>query len=120
MITLTSGTQVRLAAWQHDSVPVTTVRGYAAEYKEDTEAAHQRAIERGHDTAWTTFTGHTLYGNREEGLRALAEQLAKYKAAIILAPGQQVEIEGDVFTVKVPPGNIKAPRNSDPIHFIRA
>lgn len=119
MITLTNGDQVRLAAWEHASVPVTTVRGYAAEYKENPETTYQRAVERGHNTAWTTFTGHMLYGNAEEGRRALAERRAKYDKAVVVEDGEQVEIEGEIFTVKVLPRNEKAPYNSDPIHFVK-
>jgi hypothetical protein len=122
VITLAAGDRVRLASWAYPydrtTVEVGTVRAYSARYHEDPEAAHQRALRLGHRTVWTLYGGSVLLGDpaaREAQARQQDEEMAR---AVTLEPGQEVRIEGEAFVVKVVPGNVKAPRNSDPIHFI--
>lgn len=116
---LAHGTPVKLAGWSDISVPVGTARGFAAEYQEDTEAAHERALKNGHHTAWTMFAGTALYGDRVYGAAKAAERKQLFESAVLLVDGETVDIEGEQFTVKVIKRNEKHPVNSDPIHFIK-
>lgn len=119
MITLAHGDHVKLAGWNGISVTVGTARGYSIENNRDAEAAHRRELEKGFSTAWTSFTGDMIYGDRAYGAMKAAERMAKFETATLLENGQSVEIEGETFVVEVVKRNEKAPVNSDPIHFIR-
>lgn len=124
MIELKAGDRVRMETWtrfpyDRSTVGVMTVRAYAAEYNEDQEAAHTRALERGHETAWTYLSPGVIVGGRGEAERLRAKADAEFNRCITLAEGDEVRIEGEVFTVVVPRGNRVAPVNSDAIHFRR-
>ena len=97
------------------SITVGTARGYAAQYKEDPEAGHARALANGHETAWTNQACAVLtsdYPGKREALDAAAKATAE---APEIEDGQTVEIEGELFTVRV-----MGERYSDPVKFIRA
>jgi hypothetical protein len=115
--------RVRLATWAHPydrvTVEVGTARGYAAEYREDGEEAHQRALSRGHDTAYTVHVGSALLGSASARQAQREREDANLAQAVLLADGDEVEIEGEAFRVRVMPGNLTQVRNSDPIHFVR-
>lgn len=93
---------------------VGTARAYAASYGEDPELAQARALGNAHETAWTINSGTVITSDRAANLRAVALDNARKAAAPVLATGDKVEIEGEVFTVK-----IVGERFSDPIHFVR-
>jgi hypothetical protein len=98
-----------------NQITVGTARGYAAEYQEDGEASHQRALANGHETAWANQSAGELtsdYPGKKEALDAKAAAIA---AAQEVENGQTVEIDGEIFTVRV-----MGERYSDPVHFVRA
>jgi len=121
-VELRHGDWVRLATWAHPydrtTVAVTTVRGYAAEYREDPEDAVARAQKAGHPLAWTYHGGGTLTDSKFYNATRMEQQADHLARSVTLAPGDVVRIEGEDFQVRVPLGNAKAPRNSDPIHFV--
>ena len=121
MLTLNHNDYVYLASWTgiYDdcTVQVGTVRGYRIG-DEDPEEAHARAVERNHPVAWTLYPGTCLYGNKDEALRAGHRRRVIRAAACCIADGDTVLIEGQQYRVRVVPGNVKGPRNSDPIQFI--
>jgi len=134
MIELKHGDRVRLATWVHPydrtTVDVVTVRGSTADhnatlseamaqYHEDPEAAYFRARTNGHQTAWTYQGGNALTDSKAYYEAMKVKEAADLARAILLAPGDVVQIEGERFTVQVARGNEKVIRNSDPIHFIR-
>jgi hypothetical protein len=117
---LTYDTPVRSAHWYpRITASVFTVAGYAARYNEDVTTAVLRAIERGHELVGTIYSGAVLVGDPAEAAALLARDMALAARAVTLAEGDQVLIDGKLHVVHFPPGNekVKAPRNSDPIHF---
>lgn len=114
--TLSHNQEIRVKGFSRlaNKITVGTCRGYAAKYKEDGEASHQRALKNGHDTAWTNQAASVLSDN----YKGKAEELDRAAAATAAAPeiedGQVVEIEGETFRVKV-----LGERYSDPVKFIR-
>jgi hypothetical protein len=97
-----------------NKITVGTARGYAAQYQEDPEAAHTRALGNGHDTAWTNQAASVMtsdYKGKQAELDAAAKATTE---AVEIENGQLVEIEGETFLVKV-----FGERYSDPVHFIR-
>jgi hypothetical protein len=123
MIELKHGDRVRLASWLHPydrtTVSVGTVRGYTASYNEDPEVAYARAAKNGHDVAWTVHAGTILLGGAADRKAQAEQEAAELARAVVLTPGDVVLIEGEQFKVHVPQGNLRAVRNSDPIHFNR-
>jgi hypothetical protein len=124
-ISLKAGDTVRLATWvrfpyDESTALVGTARAYAAKYGEDQQAAHDRALSFGHDTAYASQFGSILVDCRVAAARMAAERKADFARAVTLSPGDVVEIEGETFTVAVPWGNTHKPINSDPIHFKRS
>jgi hypothetical protein len=123
-IKLAAGDAVRLATWRlfpYDrcTAIVQTARADAAKYGENAETAHEQAKARGHQTAWATYTGGAILGDKAARIAQEARELANFERAITVEHGQLVEIEGEVFAVHVPFGNHQFPRNSDPIQFLR-
>jgi hypothetical protein len=101
-------------------ITVGTVRGYEAEHgrkynvQVDPEKAHQLAVERGHEVAWTNQECAVLsadYPGKSEELDAARAEIA---ASVILQNGQQVIIEGQAYTVR-----LVGARYSNPIQFVR-
>lgn len=115
-LTLSHNQEVRVKGFSHlaNRITVGTARGYAAQYNEDTTTAHQRALDNGHDTAWTNQAASVLtsdYPGKHEALDAAAAATA---AAPEIEEGMVVEIEGELFTVKV-----LGERYCDPVKFVR-
>jgi hypothetical protein len=95
-------------------ISVGTARGYSAEYNDNQEEAHQRAINNGHPTAWANQDAACLTADYPGKAEAHAAYLKEIADAVELHNGQKVEIEGEVFTVRLVGSHV-----SDPIHFIR-
>lgn len=95
-------------------ISVGTARGYAAEYNRNQDEAHQRALTNGHSTAWTNQEAACLTADYPGKAEAHAAYLKDIAEAVELQNGQQVEIEGEIFTVRLVGSHV-----SDPIHFIR-
>lgn len=115
-ITLSHKQEIRVKGFTPlaQSITVGTCRGYAAQYNEDGEASHARALANGHDTAWTNQAAAVLsadYPGKSEALDAARKATAE---APEIEDGQTVEIEGELFRVKV-----LGERYSDPVKFIR-
>jgi hypothetical protein len=97
-----------------NKITVGTARGYAAEYYDAPEESHKRALDNGHDTAWANQSASVLsadYPGKKQELDAKAAAIA---SAPEIENGQTVEIEGELFTVRV-----TGERYSDPVHFKR-
>lgn len=120
-IELKAGDRVRLAGWvgtyEDATACVGTVREYAKRSGLDPETMYQREIERGNDTAYAMWGGTSLVNDRAIADRMAAERKADRERAITVEPGQHVTIEGEVYVVSVPHGNLRGPYHSDPIHF---
>lgn len=97
-----------------NKITVGTARGYAAQYNDDAEEAHKRAIENGHETAWANQSAAVLSADYPGKAEALEAEAAAIAAAPEIENGQTVEIEGEIFTVRV-----TGERYSDPVHFQR-
>jgi hypothetical protein len=99
-------------------ITVGTVRGYEAEHGKkynvqvDPEKAHQLAVERGHEVAWTNQECAVLTADYPGKAEQLADERAKIDASVILQDGQQVIIEGQTYTVR-----LVGARYSNPIKF---
>jgi|GEM_PF-1883242 hypothetical protein len=119
MIILTYRQPVRLAAWADDAfAEVFTVRGYATVHGMNPEDYETMARANGHVLAGTIYSGGALVSDRATAKRLLDARRAAAAAAVTLAPGQVVEIDGRPYEVRVPQGNDRRyPVNSDPIHF---
>jgi hypothetical protein len=98
-----------------NQITVGTARGYAAEYQKDGEASHQRALANGHETAWANQSAGELTSDHPGKTEALDAKAAAIAAAPEIENGQAVEIEGELFTVRV-----MGEQFSDPVHFVRA
>ena len=123
MTNLKHGDRVRLASWAHPydrtTVAVNTVRGYAAEYREDPEVAYVRARSQNQVTVWTYHGGATLTDSKAWTKHKQEAEAYNLERAVTLSRGDVVMIEGEAYAVVIPQGNVKGPRNSDPIHFVR-
>lgn len=107
---------IRLAEWTAGHATVFTIEGYARKAGEDPEKALARARERGHAIAGSIHTGFALVN---DGGRHAAKQRQLFDLAVVLRPGQEVEIEGRRYTVAVPSSQYgRTPKVSDPISFI--
>ncbi len=116
MKTLQDGQEIRVKGFSQyaSSIKVGTARGYAKKYNENAEAAHRRAIDNGHDTAYAIQMPSIItadYKGKSEELDAKAKATAQ---SVEIENGEQVEIEGDTFTVKV-----LGERYSDPVKFVK-
>jgi hypothetical protein len=118
---LRHGDRVRLATWaapyDRTTVEVGTVRGYATEYRKDPAEAYARARKNGHEIAWTLHAGTALTDSKAFYAAQRKIEDENLARAVILAPGDTVQIDGEQFVVLVPPGNTNGVRNSDPIKF---
>lgn len=117
IVTLAHDTVVRLPEWaQTFYCTVGTSEGYTASYGGDVEKALQRAKDNGHEIAWTVHTGSALVN---DGGAHHRRQLETAAGAVTLVEGQEVEIEGRRYTVKLDArqrGKIY-PQFSNPISF---
>jgi hypothetical protein len=113
MQTINHGAFVTVAGWNR-AYAFSTLAGYVAKTNRDLAPARARAIANGHDLAWCINSGTCLYGDKAAGARALAQEAAELASAVIVADGEQVQIDGELYTVKV-----MGQRYSDPIHFKR-
>lgn len=119
MITLTYNQPVRLAAWADDAfAEVFTVRGYATVRGMNPDDSETMARANGHALAGTIYSPGALVGDRATAKRLLDARRAAAAAAVTLAPGQVVQIDGRPYEVRMAHGNDRRyPTNSDPIHF---
>ncbi len=115
--TLRHGQVIRVAGFSQyaNRITVGTTRGYVGGTygPEAGERAHKRAITNGFDTAWTNQEHSELnfrHGEFEDAA-VINDDIA---AAPVLHEGQQVEIEGETFTVRVSDEMF-----SDPVSFER-
>jgi hypothetical protein len=112
---LTYGQPIRLAGWHpHTYATTFTVEGYAIATGHNPAAERERALSLGHAIAGSVYIGEVLTTSRS----FYAQKEAIAATAITLDAGQTVEIEGRLYTVRIVPGNTKAPRISDPIAFL--
>lgn len=121
MIKLQYNTPIRAAAWGDIWYARTfTVAGYAARNGYDPAAAIARAKENGHDLVGSIYTGTMLIGDRDLAAKRNAEDREIAAAAVTLKTGDEVEIDGAIYTVRFAQRNETSfsPINSDPIHFI--
>lgn len=123
--TLAHGDYVHAAGWaafpyDRCTAEVFTVRGYATGCRIDADAAEQDAIERGHPLASTINIGGALVADRATQQQMAAERDRRRAASIALTDGDEVEIEGRRYRVRISPENRRRPEHSDPIHFIPA
>ncbi len=115
LVKLTHGMLLRTLAGDHRRTYVGTARGYAAQYKNDPEAAHKKALADGDATAWTNQECAVLHdGSPEVKAEEKAKFLADMAQATTIFNGQLVEIEGEIFKTV-----ILGWQYSDPIAFKR-
>lgn len=105
--TLTAGDHVKGYGFTR-SFPLTTVR---AKYGQD---AHDRAVRRGHETAFCVNPGTALISDREESARRNFEAAANFEEAVTVENGELVNIEGELLRVVV-----NGQKFADPIVFRR-
>ncbi len=115
---LTDGQRIRGAQWGcATSATVFAIGGYfngCGYSAERTAELIRRAKERGDAMAGSIYTGATLTDSKA----FYALQMEQAASAVTLADGDTAEIEGVTYLVRFNPGNVDAPRNSDPIRFI--
>jgi len=92
---------------------VHTIASSCAKYGQNPADQIARAKEQGAPVAWVSREISMLVGDREEGARMARERADIIANAPELVNGQQVEIDGQRYTVKVTGWSY-----SDPIHFI--
>lgn len=97
-----------------NKITVGTARGYASRYNDDAEEAHKRALDNGHPTAWANQACSVLSSDYPGKAEALNAEAASIAAAPEIEDGQTVEIEGELFRVRV-----TGERYSDPVHLKR-
>lgn len=107
MITLKHGSTIRLADWNAFAT-IGTIESYCS------PATAKMARERGDAEAWASYAGAAITDHRSYYIKHSND----VAAAIVVAHGDMVEIEGKRYSVKVMQGCKLAPRFSDPIHFI--
>jgi len=109
--TLTNSQFVTVAGWRR-AYTFSTIAGYATKLGKDAKEYRERAIRNGHDLAWTINSGVALVGDKKLGAAILAREAQEFASATVLENGETVEIEGELYQVKV-----MGERYSDPIHF---
>lgn len=117
MKTLSHNSQIRVKGFEfRNKITVGTIAGYAKQYGEDPEAAIARAKDRGDSLApWTNQAPGVLVADYPGKAEDMAKDLAAFNAAPEIENGELVEIEGEIFTVRV-----LGERYSDPVAFIPA
>ena len=115
-IQLAHGQEIRVTGFPSyaQRITIRTCRGCAVQHKEDPEAAHIRALDRGHETAWANQEPAALTSDYAGKAEAMAAEAVATAAAVEIASGDHVEIEGELFRVRV-----MGQQFSDPVHFIR-
>ena len=91
---LKAGTMIRGESFDR-AFPLETVQSYAGRYSEDQQAAFDRAVAKGHETAWVCNGGTSI--TNEPWLVKLAKQNkenADWAAAIIVRTGDVCMVEG--------------------------
>lgn len=114
MKTLKHGEQVKIAGaiWV-DHITVGTVEGCTKERKGDVTEALQRAKTNGHEIAWTNKSGYCLTADYAGKAEKIAKDKEAFELATMLEAGEEVEIEGRKYTVK-----INGLKYCDPISFV--
>jgi hypothetical protein len=115
IITLTHNQIIRVKGFPiyTGRINVRTVEGFAKELGRDPAERLQRAIEHGHELAWTIQATAVLTDDYEGKQADLDAERAKIEAAVEIENGQPVIIEGRHYTVKV-----NGQQFSDPVAFI--
>lgn len=108
---------VRLAAWAPSFyAKVGTVEGIYRKDGRDPAPALARAKANGHEIAFATYSGSALVN---DGGAYAARERATSAEAVTLFEGDNVEIEGRRYVVRVTRGNAGTfPVNSNPIRFV--
>ena len=124
MLELKHNDLVYMATWvgiyDDSTATIGTIAGCCAKDGTNLAEALSRAEKHGHPHVWALQThGVCLYGDKREANAAAARRRESRNAATCLTAGQQVLIEGTVYTVRVSPLNVKGPYNSDPISFVK-
>ena len=104
IVTLKHGDAIRLDGWN--------CVGFC-EVGTDADYMKAAGIASNSLKAWTCYSGAMLTNDR----RHYEAKVAKAAAAVTVQSGQIVRINGRRYLVRVVPGNLNGPRNSDPIHF---
>jgi hypothetical protein len=117
--TLTHNQEIRVKGFGPycTRIHVWTARGLNTEGmgKEMTpDEFHAECIKRGEGTAWAAKESACITSDYPGKREKLEAQRAATAAAIEIEDGQTVEIEGELFKVKV-----MGERYSDPVHFIK-
>jgi len=114
MTALKNADLVRLASWTNSFAKVGTLAGHYGRPVSLREIAKEEVICG--SEVWTVYTGATL--SSDKGF--YDRERALYETAIVIAPGDIVEIDGVQFKVVVAKHNQGSyPKNSDPIGFTR-
>ena len=74
-----------------------SVRGYAAEYDEDQDAAFELAVERGHDTVWVNPVAAFVCDSPSY----YAEVKKEWEGAPEFNTGDVVEFEGNAYRIEM-------------------
>lgn len=111
MKTLHSGDCVRADNFRN-AFPVMTIADYATQAGLNSLAEYDRAIDRGHDIAWTQNIGSIMTDSKAFNDARIAERKERRARAITLTQGETVIIDRDLFTVR-----INGEQFSDPIGF---
>ena len=85
---------------------VGTTKGYALEYGDK--------VDDSENGAWAMKTGSVITSDFEGKTAMLNAQRQATQSSVQIEDGQIVQIEGNLFTVKV-----MGERHSDPVHFIQ-
>ena len=113
MTTIRHGDRIRLASWVYATASVATLIGFHK--GDEAAAAASRARHPKEPEVFAVFAGTVLSDSRSFYER----DKALHAAAVVVADGETVEVDGLRYAIKVMSGNDgRFPRNSDPIHFI--
>lgn len=112
---LTHNQTIRVAGFNKyaQRITVGTIEGHAAKYRQDPAAAVAHAIANGHELAWTTQAPAVLTADYPGKDAELDAKRAEIEAAPEIADGDQVEIEGRAYRVRV-----LGQQYSDPVAFV--
>lgn len=96
-----------------DRIFVGSVESYALKCGRDPKKDVARAIELGHDLAYTINPGFSITDSYPGKSEKIAREKADFESAVFLKNGEIVEVESRQYTVKY-----MGLRYSDPIKFI--